>query len=148
MSRLSCLVVGLLLFLTLVMSTFSPVTAQSNQTANEKRQLTRDKYLVERVAMCGDCHSSRNERGEFICARWLGGAPLFFKPTQPIPVWADLALLIAGLPGWSEADAAKFFAPGEVPGGKPARPPMPAIRLTGRDAAAVVAYLKSLKPAT
>jgi len=72
MSRLSCLVVGLLLFLTLVMSTFSPVTAQSNQTANEKRQLTRGKYLVERVGMCADCHSPGNERGEFIRARWLG----------------------------------------------------------------------------
>jgi len=129
------------------MSTFSPVTAQSNQTANEKRQLTRGKYLVERVAMCGDCHSPGNERGAFDRARWLGGTPLFFKPIQPIPVWADFAAPIAGLPGWSEADAAKFFATGEVPGGKPARPPMQAIRLTERDAGSVVAYLKSLRPA-
>jgi mono/diheme cytochrome c family protein len=147
MNRLSCLAIGLLLVLVLGASTFSPATAQSDQTANEERLITRGRYLVERVAMCADCHSPRDERGEFIRARWLGGSPLFFKPTAPIPDWADLAVPIAGLPGWTEADAAKFLATGAVPGGNPARPPMSAVRLRTRDAAAVVAYLKSLPPA-
>jgi mono/diheme cytochrome c family protein len=131
----------------LATSSFSPMTAQTSQTPNEKRLLTRGKYLVERVATCGDCHSPRNERGEFIRSRWLQGAPLFFKPTVPIPDWADTAIPIAGLPGWSDADAIRFFTTGIDIGGKTARPPMPAFRLTERDAASVVAYLKSLKPA-
>jgi len=29
-------------------------------------QIEHGKYLVERVGMCGDCHSPRNERGEFV----------------------------------------------------------------------------------
>ena len=135
------------MILVLVTSTFSPATAQSTQMANEKRLLARDKYLVELVGLCADCHSPRNERGEFVRARWLEGSPLFFKPTVPIPDWADMAIPIAGLPGWSEADAIRFFATGIDLGGKPARPPMPAFRFTEKDAAAVVAYLKSLKPA-
>jgi mono/diheme cytochrome c family protein len=147
MRTLSYCAVGLLLTLVLLTSTFSPATAQGDQSANEKRVVTRGSYLVERVGICADCHSPRNERGEFVKARWLEGSPLFFKPTIPIPVWADTAIPIAGLPGWSDADAIKFFTTGIAPGGKPARPPMPAFRLTEKDAAAVVAYLKSLKPA-
>jgi mono/diheme cytochrome c family protein len=147
MRILSCFAAGFLVTLVLVTSTFSPATAQRDQTANEKRLVTRGKYLVERVGKCADCHSPRNERGEFIRARWLEGSPLFFKPIQPIPVWADVAVPIAGLPGWNEADAIRFFATGIDLGGKPARPPMPAFRFTEKDAAAVVAYLKSLKPA-
>jgi len=147
MRRLSYLAVGLLLVLVLVTSTFSPATAQSDQTASEKRLVRHGKYLVERVGVCADCHSPRNERGEFIRARWLEGSQLFFKPIVPIPDWADTAIPIAGLPGWNEADAIKFLATGIGLGGKPARPPMPAFRFTEKDAAAVVAYLKSLKPA-
>jgi mono/diheme cytochrome c family protein len=147
MSRLSYLAIGILLALVLAASTFVPATAQSDQTANEKQLVRRGKYLVERVVICADCHSPRNERGEFIRDRWLGGSPLFFKPTVPIPDWTDMAVPIAGLPGWNEADAIKFFVSGAVAGGKPARPPMPAFRLRPRDAAAVTAYLKSLPPA-
>jgi mono/diheme cytochrome c family protein len=121
--------------------------AQSDQTANQKGLVTRGKYLVERVGICVDCHTPRNERGQFVRARWLEGSPLFFKPIVPIPNWTNVALPIAGLPGWTEADAIKFFTTGIAPGGKTARPPMPAFRLTERDAAAVAAYLKSLKPA-
>jgi mono/diheme cytochrome c family protein len=148
MSRLSCLAIGLLLILLLGASTFAPAAAQSDRTANEKGFLVRGKYLVERVAMCADCHSPRNERGEFIRARWLGGSPLSFKPTVPIPDWADTAVPVAGLPGWNEADAIKFFVRGETPSGQPGRPPMPAFRFTEKDATAVVAYLKSLRPAS
>ncbi len=148
MKRLCNLAVGLLLTLILPASTFlpSPVTAQTNQAPYQKRLLARGRYLVERVAMCADCHSPRNERGEFIRERWLQGTPLPFKPKAPMPVWADTAIPIAGLPGWSNADAIRFFSTGLDIGGKTARPPMPAFRLTERDAASVVAYLKSLKP--
>jgi mono/diheme cytochrome c family protein len=146
MRILSCFAVGLLLILVLATSTFSPATAQSDQTAKERGSLVRGRYLVERIAICADCHSPRDERGEFVRDRWLGGSPLFFKPTVLIPDWADTAIPIAGLPGWSEADAIKFFATGIDLGGKPARPPMPGLRLTEKDSAAVAAYLKSLSP--
>jgi len=60
-------------------------------------KLERGRYLVEQVALCGDCHTPHNEKGEPIREKLLQGAPLPFKPTVPLP-WADKAPNIAGLP--------------------------------------------------
>jgi mono/diheme cytochrome c family protein len=109
--------------------------------------VARGKYLVESIAMCGDCHSPRNEKGEFIQAQWLQGAPLEFKPTVPRPVWVDAAPAIAGLPGWEKDVAVKFLMTGVGKNGLPVRPPMPQYRFNVQDALAIVAYLKSLAPA-
>jgi len=99
-------------------------------------QTAHGRYLVERVAMCTNCHGPG-----------LQGGPLHVKPIKPIKGWADDVPGIAGLPGWSKPAAAKFLATGLGPDGKPADPPMPRYRLDADDAAAVVAYLRSLKPA-
>jgi len=99
-------------------------------------QTAHSKYLVERVAMCTNCHGPQ-----------LQGGPLHVKPIKPIKGWASEAPGIAGLPGWSKPAAAKFLQTGLGPDGKPAGPPMPRYSLNTDDAAAVVAYLKSLKPA-
>lgn len=107
-------------------------------------QLKHGKYIVERVATCGDCHTPFNEQGQPIMDKYLQGATLMFKPTVPVPGWAERSANIAGLPGWSTEEAMKFFMTGIGPNGKPAAPPMPSLRLNKRDAAAVVAYLRSL----
>jgi mono/diheme cytochrome c family protein len=107
----------------------------------------RGKYLVEGTSMCGDCHTPRNEKGEPIREQWLKGAAIDFKPTVPMPVWADKAVPIAGLPGWDREAAIKFLMTGVVPNSVPARPPMPQYRFNRQDATAIVAYLKSLGPA-
>jgi mono/diheme cytochrome c family protein len=111
----------------------------------EDKLITRGKYLVEGVAMCQDCHTPRNEKGEFDTTRWLGGSVLAFKPAVPIPGWSEAAPPLAGLEGWETEEAIKFLQTGTTPGGKPAAPPMPGYRLNQPDATAVVAYLKSLK---
>jgi mono/diheme cytochrome c family protein len=110
-------------------------------------KLERGKYLVDHVAMCGDCHTPRNENGELIQEKYLKGTPLSFKPTAPVPGWADKAPNIAGLPGWEEKDAIKFLMTGRAYNDLPGRPPMPQFRLNKEDASAVVAYLRSLGPA-
>ena len=107
-------------------------------------QIERGKYLVERAGMCQDCHTPRNGKGEPDRSKSLQGGPLTFKPMQPVPHWRDAAPGIAGLPGWSEADAVKFLETGRGRDGDLADPPMPAYRFSHRDALAVVAYLKSL----
>jgi mono/diheme cytochrome c family protein len=104
----------------------------------------RGKYLVEHVAMCVDCHSPRSEKGEFDQARWLGGSKLDFQPSHPMPVWADYAPPLAGLPGWKDEQVIQLLRTGLTHAGKPARPPMPSYRMTHEDASAVVAYLRSL----
>ena len=90
--------------------------------------------------------SPHDEKGEPVKAKWMKGAPLAFKPTVPMPMWADKAPNIAGLPGWEDADAVKFFMTGIAYNDLPARPPMPQYRFNQQDAQAVVAYLKSLAP--
>ncbi len=107
-------------------------------------KLERGKYLVDHVAMCGDCHTPRNEKGELIQEKYLKGTPLSFKPTAPVPAWADKAPNIAGLPGWEEKDAIKFLMTGLAYNDLPGRPPMPQFRFNQEDASAVVAYLRSL----
>lgn len=74
----------------------------------------------------------------------LEGAPIGFKPLGQVPVWADKAPPIAGLPGWDEAAAFKFFTTGIGPNGTPARPPMPPYRFSRQDAEAVIAYLRAI----
>jgi mono/diheme cytochrome c family protein len=106
--------------------------------------ISRGKYLVEQVGMCGDCHTPRNEKGEPMKEQWLKGAALDFKPAVPIPVWADKSVDIAGLRGWDRDAAIKFMMTGTVPNSIPARPPMPQYRFNLQDATAIVAYLKSL----
>ncbi len=138
--RIRFLIVGL--FLVGVAGPANPLPADSDAARN-----ARGKYLVEKVAMCQDCHSPRNEKGEFDRTKWLQGAPIGVKPMHPIPHWAEVAPPLARFPpDWTEADVVKLLVTGLSKDGKPPDPPMPGYRLSPRDAAAVAAYLKSLKP--
>ena len=114
------------------------VVAQSSHQS----QAARGRYLVQNVAMCGDCHTPRDEKGNPLPGKELSGAPLAFKPLAPMP-WADAAPPIAGLPSWNDEDAVKFFMTGKYQGQAP-RPPMPEYHLSAADARAVVAYLRTL----
>jgi mono/diheme cytochrome c family protein len=108
-------------------------------------QTTRGKYIVERIGMCGDCHTPRNAQGEPIAAQALHGAPIPFRPLHPMP-FADTAPRIAGLPaGWTPAQTATFLQTGKRPDGSNPRPPMPPYRLSQQDAWAVVDYIELLK---
>ncbi len=104
----------------------------------------RGQYLVNSIGLCADCHSPRNQKGEFIREQWLMGAPLGFTPSVPMPAWSPAAPPIAGLASFSDREAITFFMTGKRPDGSMPRPPMPEFRLNEDDAAAVTAYLKSL----
>jgi len=108
-------------------------------------QIARGEYLVKGIGQCGDCHTPFTPTGGFVMDKWLQGKKLEFGPLIPIPIWADTAPNIAGLPGWDTEKAVQFFMTGLAPNGAPARPPMPAYHMNRADAEAVVAYLKSLK---
>jgi mono/diheme cytochrome c family protein len=126
---------------TLLLFVLPGMSAETGESANLKR----GKYLVEQVGMCADCHSPRNEKGEFVRERWLQGSPLHFKPLNPMP-FAVVAPPIAGLPGYAKDEQAiKFLVSGVTASGKPTLPPMPQYRFSTEDATAVVAYLRSLK---
>jgi mono/diheme cytochrome c family protein len=120
------------------------VKAQPKSHSSSSATIARGKYLVENVGLCGDCHTPHNEKGEPLKDQWLKGATLDFKPTVPVPVWADKAVNIAGLPGWNKDAAIKFFMTGIGYNELPARPPMPQYRFNRQDSEAIVAYLQSL----
>ena len=108
-------------------------------------QIQHGKYLVERVGMCADCHSPRDQKGEFIRSKWLQGSTLAFQPVHPMP-FDPVAPGIAGLPMFTtDAQAVTFFETGTNNLGKLALPPMPQVRFNHEDAVAVTAYLRSLK---
>jgi mono/diheme cytochrome c family protein len=110
-----------------------------------RAQIARGEYLVKAIGQCGDCHTPFTFSGGFVMDKWLQGKKLEFGPLVPIPIWADTAPNIAGLPGWDTEKAVQFFMTGLAPNGQPARPPMPPYHMNRADAEAVVAYLKSLK---
>jgi mono/diheme cytochrome c family protein len=112
--------------------------------ANTAR-IERGRYLVHNVALCIDCHSPRDEKGQFLAGKHLTGAALGFAATVPMP-WAPAAPGIAGLENFTPEQAVKFLMTGERPSGVPVLPPMPAYRMGQAEAEAVVAYLKSLPP--
>lgn len=127
-----------------------PIVAVSLATmsaAPSATQQERGKYLVERVAMCGDCHTPHGPRGPE-AGQWLAGADLPFRPAAPMPAWAGHAPSLSPWPnGWTDADMTAFLSTGLRPNGQAARPPMPPYRMSKEDAAAITAYLKGLKTA-
>ena len=143
-TRMKLKIIIPLLALTCVLfaaETNRPNQAQPPAGAN----LQRGRYLVERVGMCGECHSPRNDKGEYDRSQWLQGELIDYKPTRPMP-FAAIAPPIAGLPSYAKDEAAvKFLETGTNAMGKTALPPMPQFRFNHDDAMAVVAYLRSLK---
>jgi mono/diheme cytochrome c family protein len=121
------------------------LTAFAQKNSSPAASVARGKYLVEDIGACGDCHTPMSEKGESVKEQWLKGTTLMFKPTVPVPNWADKSANIAGLPGWTDEAAIKFFMTGTAYNGLPARPPMPQYRYDRQDATAIVAYLKSLR---
>jgi len=109
------------------------------------QSLTRGKYLVERISLCNDCHTPRDQKGELIMGQSLQGAPIGSKPIHPMP-WAEIAPPIAGVPGhFTDPQMVKFLETGVRPDGSTPRPPMPPYRFSHEDALAVVAYLRAMK---
>jgi mono/diheme cytochrome c family protein len=110
--------------------------------AQNRDAVARGRYLVEWVAVCGDCHTPTID-GKRDQAHWLDGAVFPYKAP---PGFATVAPRIAGLPaGWSKEQTVRFLETGIRPDGTRARPPMPLYRLNREDANAVVSYLESLR---
>jgi hypothetical protein len=69
------------------------------------------------------------------------------KSAESTEDWPLQAPRIAGTPPGTDAEMVKLLTTGIWRDGKYLRPPMPQFRMKPQDAEAVVAYLKSLKPA-
>jgi mono/diheme cytochrome c family protein len=109
--------------------------------------VARGKYIVEGVAMCGQCHTPHDSSGSSERSRWLQGAPVPWLPAKPDSDWPLTTPRIGGTPlPASDADMVKLLTTGIWTTGSPLRSPMPQFRMNREDAESVVAYLKSLNP--
>lgn len=122
----------------------SPAQA-SSQEATPSSASSRGAYLVEHVAMCGQCHTPRGLDGELDRSRWLEGSPVLIPNPFPERSWAYRAPGIGGLVGYTEEEAVRLLTTGVARDGQPADAPMPPFRMSQEDAQAVVDYLVSLR---
>jgi mono/diheme cytochrome c family protein len=106
--------------------------------------VARGKYIVEGVAMCGQCHTPHDSKGNPDRSHWLQGGSLPYAPPTPDPNWPVSAPRIGGNPPANDADMVKLLTTGIWITGSRLRFPMPQFRLERSDAEAVVAYLKSV----
>ncbi len=118
----------------------TPAAAPATRVAGD---LARGDYLVNNVAMCVQCHSPRDQRGQLIPDQKLTGAPLPVRGPSWAPEWAYRAPALAGLPGFTDEQIVMLLTEGHA-GDRPApMRPMPPFRMNKQDAEAIATYLRS-----
>jgi len=133
--------------LAVLLLTPAVATAQSSPA---DKQVARGKYLVN-LGGCNDCHTPGYFLGKPDQARYLGGSDVGFEMPglgtfMPPNLTPDKE---TGLGNWSIPEIVAALQTGKRPDGRMLAPimPWPALaNLTKSDAAAIAAYLKSLKP--
>jgi mono/diheme cytochrome c family protein len=113
--------------------------------AAQQSQIDRGKYLVEDVGMCDECHTPRDASGNLDYSRRLQGAAIWIVPVHPRTDWAMRAPALAGLPGFTDAQAEMILERGIGPNGLTIQPPMHIYHMNAADAKAIIAYLRSLR---
>jgi len=108
----------------------------------------RGDYLVNGILTCGNCHSPKGPQGDIPGKLFSGGLSWDeppFKVTAP-NITQDKD---TGIGKWSDADIKKLMRTGVMPNGVHIAMIMPTgfyHIMTERDLAAVVAYLRTIKP--
>ncbi len=119
------------------------------RAAQASRLIERGKYLSI-IGGCNDCHTPGTLFGAPDFERQLSGSELGWKGPWGVSYARNLTPdKETGLGSWSDADIVKAMRSGVRPDGRMLLPPMPwenYAALTDADAAAIVAYLRSLKP--
>ncbi len=125
----------------------------AGQTASKAAQggaaaggnVARGKYIVEDVAMCTTCHTPRLGNGQIDRTHLLQGAPVYYQAATKVADWPQICPRIGGTPPATDEEMITLLTTAVWIDGKPLRDPMPKFHMSREDAAAVVAYLKSLK---
>ena len=120
------------------------VSAPRQAAAIPKGDVEHGRYLVERVVMCFECHSTRDEQGNIVPATRFFGGPMPLRPPWSAD-WPTVIPRIAGLPGYTDELAIRLLTQGAIKrDGTQLRRPMPPFRMTPQDAADVIAYIRML----
>jgi mono/diheme cytochrome c family protein len=109
----------------------------------------RGKYLVT-IGGCTDCHTPGHFLGKPDMTRYLGGSEVGFETPAGVFYGPNLTPDKAtGLGDWTDAQILAALQTGTRPDGRMLSPVMPwhaFAALTKQDAAAIVAFLKSVPP--
>jgi mono/diheme cytochrome c family protein len=109
-----------------------------------KGSVERGRYLVERVVMCGECHSARDQAGNIVTGTRFQGGPMPMRPPWAAD-WPNAFPRIAGLPGYTDEQATRLLTQGAIKrDGSQLRMPMPRFRMNAQDAADVIAFLRTV----
>jgi mono/diheme cytochrome c family protein len=125
----------------------APAKPAAKAAAPSQGAVDHGKYLVDNVAMCSECHTPRDEKGNLDNSHYLQGAQIWITPVVPMINWGNRAPALAGLEGFTDDQMAVVLERGIGPNGIPIQPPMHIYHMNHEDAQAIIAYLKSL-PAT
>ena len=126
------------------------VVAVTGSAGSAETLVERGAYLVTTIAACGNCHTPRDASGKPMANMTLAGGFAFDDgPIGHVVVPNITPDPETGIGKWTEAEIASALRNGKRPDGSVIGPPMP-IRfyrlLSDRDASAIAAYLRSLKP--
>lgn len=122
-----------------------PWRPTQREARDEQAVREHGRYLVEHVAMCVQCHTPRDERGELLVGQLFEGAAIPLESPFPDERWAFRAPALAGLPGLSDEELVRLLTSGVGHDGTRPAPPMPPFRLHEPDARAIASYLRSLR---
>jgi mono/diheme cytochrome c family protein len=113
-------------------------------------RIERGAYLVTSLGACGNCHTPRDAKNQPILGLELAGGFAFDEPVLGHIVGPNITPdKETGIGGWTEGQIVNALRNGKRPDGSVIAPPMPIEMYRGlsdRDAEAIAAYLKSLKP--
>jgi mono/diheme cytochrome c family protein len=122
----------------------APAAPAQKASAASPETISRGQYLVDNIGMCSECHTPRDAEGNLDNHRYLQGAPIWIVPVHPMTNWANRAPAIAGLEGFTDAQAETVLEKGIGPNGLEIQPPMHIYHMNRADSTAVIAYLRSL----
>jgi mono/diheme cytochrome c family protein len=110
----------------------------------------RGEYLVTTIGACGNCHTPRDAEGKVIPDKVLAGGLEIDEPNRGHIIMPNITPdPETGIGNWTEAQIVIALRDGKRLDGTIIGPPMPIPvyqKMSDNDAAAIAAYLKSLKP--
>ncbi len=107
----------------------------------------RGEYLVRGPMSCGNCHTPQGPNGPDMALELAGGGPVVDDATMT--AYPPNITPAGEVAEWSDAELARAIREGIRPDGSLIGPPMPFSlykRLSDTDLAAIVAFLRTLKP--
>jgi len=120
--------------------------AQSS-SSDDAQLLARGEYLVEGIAGCGNCHSSRTPEGEFVEGMEYAGNFVIEEPIFRAYAPNITPDMRTGIGSWSDEEIIRAVREGVRPDGQILGPPMsfPFYRdISDNDMRAIVAYLRTV----